>query len=302
MVVEVDGHAGFCWGVVRAVGIAERTMEANGELFSLGDIIHNPEEIKRLEAKGLRTITHADLKNLGGKHVLVRAHGEPPGTFELARQYNITIVDATCPVVSKVQERIRKFYDAGYQIAIFGKAEHAEVVGLLGQTKGDAIVVKSVEEIDKIDLRRKTVLFSQTTMDKGGFHLLKEELQRRVKELVVASMEETAEEHFRAKDTICGQVFGRDRKLRIFAREHDVVVFVAGRKSSNGKVLFEMCREENSRTHFVERGEEVDPLWFAGAARVGVTGATSTPQWLMEEVRKSIEVLSEAPRGTAAAG
>jgi len=289
MKIVVDKNAGFCWGVIRAVEFAESALAQFGELYSLGDIIHNPEEIKRLREKGLQTISHADLPNLAGKHVLIRAHGEPPSTFAFAERYGIHLIDATCPVVAKVQERIRRFYNEGYQIVIFGKKEHAEVIGLVGQTNGEAIVIKSLDEIHKIDLRRKTVLFSQTTMDKPTFYRIKSELEKHVRELIVGSIEEEALDHFRAKDTICGQVSGRDKKLRLFAREHDVIVFVAGRKSSNGKVLFEICREENPRTYFVENESEVNVSWFEGAKSIGITGATSTPQWLMEKVRNYLE-------------
>ncbi len=287
MRVEIDRSSGFCWGVVRTVEIAERELAAGRKLYSLGDIIHNPMEIARLREQGLETITHADLDRLSGATVLVRAHGEPPETFRKARERGITIVDATCPVVTKVQERIRKFYLDGFQVVIFGKNDHAEVVGLVGQTNGEAIVLKSVAEIDAVTLDRKTVLFSQTTMDKPTFHAIREALATRVKELVVATMEDEAVE-FHAKDTICGQVSGRDKKIREFARAHDVVLFVAGKHSSNGKVLYEIVRSENPRTHFVEDLPEIDWNWFDGAGSVGITGATSTPQWLMEKIQNAI--------------
>lgn len=288
MVVNVDSFSGFCWGVVRTIEIAEQELTDTPELYSLGDIIHNPMEIKRMEGKGLRTIKHANLETLRGKRVLIRAHGEPPATYQKAQELGITLIDATCPVVTKVQERIRKFHLEGFQVVIFGKKEHAEVIGLVGQTDGEAIVIKSLEEIDKVALDRKTVLFSQTTMDKPTFYRIKEELQKRVKELVVGSFEDEAIE-FHAKDTICGQVSGREKKLREFARAHDVVIFVAGRNSSNGKVLYDIAREENSRTYFIEDAPELRPEWFEGAETVGITGATSTPQWLMQNVKKHIE-------------
>ncbi|MFI5252441.1 MAG: 4-hydroxy-3-methylbut-2-enyl diphosphate reductase [Bacteroidota bacterium] len=291
MIVSVDKNSGFCWGVVRTVDIAESVLKElpEGEfLYCLGEIIHNPMEIERLEHLGLKTITHADLPKLGGKTVLIRAHGEPPSTFELVNKYGILLVDATCPVVWKVQERIRIFHQKGYQVVIYGKKDHAEVVGLVGHTNGEAIVIKSVEEIDKLDLNRKTVLFSQTTMDKETFFKLKEELTRRVKELEVDSFDQEARE-FHAKDTICGQVFGRDKKLRDFAKQNDIMIFVAGRHSSNGKVLFNICREANPRTYFVEMEQELQPLWFSGVETIGISGATSTPQWLMERIKKYIE-------------
>lgn len=291
MKVTVDKSSGFCWGVIRTIDIAEgelASLDAGEKLYVLGDIIHNPVEIDRLQKKGLRTISHAELGEIKEGRVLIRAHGEPPSTYERARESGVELVDATCPVVWKVQERIRKFFDNGYQVVIYGKIDHAEVIGLVGQTKGQAIVIKSIEEIDKLDLTKKTVLFSQTTMDKPTFHRLKDELSRRIKELVVDSFEDQALE-FHAKDTICGQVSGRDKKLREFASLHDIVIFVAGRNSSNGKVLFHICQEANPRTYFVETESEVQPGWFEGVETVGITGATSTPQWSMERIKQKLE-------------
>ncbi len=286
--VTVDTSSGFCWGVIRTIDIAEHELQNKGNLYSLGDIIHNPNETERLGEKGLHAISVDELKDMKGARVLIRAHGEPSSTYQIARENNIEIIDATCPVVTKVQERIRKFYDAGYQIVIFGKKEHAEVIGLVGQTNGEAVVIRSMDDIDKIDLSRKTVLFSQTTMDKPEFHRLKDVLQKKIDELIVASMEDEAVD-FLAKDTICGQVSGRDKKLKQFAADNDVIVFVAGKKSSNGKVLFNICKDTNPRTYFVENESEIDFSWFDGAETIGVTGATSTPQWLMEKVKSYIE-------------
>ncbi|MEX2189906.1 MAG: 4-hydroxy-3-methylbut-2-enyl diphosphate reductase [Bacteroidota bacterium] len=293
MTVTIDKYSGFCWGVVRTIEIAEQEIATGKELFSLGEIIHNPMEIKRMEEKGLRTVSQKDLESLKGSTVLIRAHGEPPSTYRKAQELGITIVDATCPVVTKVQERIRKFYLDGFQVVIFGKREHAEVVGLAGQTNGEAVVVKSVEELDLVQLDRKTVLFSQTTMDKPTFSKIKEELGKRVRELVVGTFEDEAME-FHAKDTICGQVSGRDKKLREFARTNEIVVFVAGRHSSNGKVLFDIAREENPRTYFVEHAGELRPEWFEGVESVGISGATSTPQWLMQRMKDVIETMNVA--------
>ena len=288
MKVSIDKFSGFCWGVVRTIEIAEQELSDAGNLYSLGDIIHNPLEIERLGEEGLRTISVADLEKVKGSKVLIRAHGEPPSTYKKAEELGITIIDATCPVVTKVQERIRRFFTDGYQVVIFGKKEHAEVIGLVGQTNGEAIVLKSVDEIGKVSLDRKTVLFSQTTMDKATFHRVKEELQKRVKELVVGSIEDEAIE-FHAKDTICGQVSGRDKKIREFAGANDIIIFVAGRTSSNGKVLFDIAKDANPRTYFVEKISELSPGWFSGVESVGITGATSTPQWLMEKVKLEIE-------------
>ena len=291
MKVTVDQQAGFCWGVVRTIDIAEGEMEADPTLYSLGPIIHNPMEIERLRKIGLETVTREDFSSLRGKRVLIRAHGEPPSTYRMAREHGVTLVDATCPVVTKVQERIRKFYDQGYQIVIFGKKDHAEVVGLVGHTNNEALVVRTVEEAEEVNPGRKTVLFSQTTMDKATFYQIAESLRRRIGEFVVGSFEESAID-FHAKDTICGQVSGRDKKLRELAGSRDVMIFVAGRNSSNGKVLFDICREANPRSHFIESQDELQAEWFESAGTVGVSGATSTPQWLMEQLKQAVEKMS----------
>jgi 4-hydroxy-3-methylbut-2-enyl diphosphate reductase len=293
MNVTIDKHAGFCWGVVRTIDIAEDEMRESGDLYSLGPVIHNPREIERLRTQGLETVTHSDFERLKGKRVLIRAHGEPPSTYEQARNHGISLIDATCPVVTKVQERIRKFYDSGYQIVIFGKKDHAEVIGLVGHTNGEAVVIKSVEETSKVNPTKKTVLFSQTTMDKATFYDIAAVLKRNIRDVVVGTFEESAID-FHAKDTICGQVSGRDKKLREFAAQNEVMVFVAGRNSSNGKVLYDICKEANPRTYFVEDEGELEPSWFAGVNTVGISGATSTPQWLMERVRLAIEGLAPA--------
>jgi 4-hydroxy-3-methylbut-2-enyl diphosphate reductase len=288
MKITIDKSSGFCWGVVRAINFAENELQESQRLYSLGDIIHNPMEIQRLEEKGLTTIKREDLAQAKGAKVLIRAHGEPPETYRAARDLGIELVDATCPVVTRVQERIRRYYNDGYQVVVYGKKEHAEVIGLVGQTNGEAVVIKSLEEIEKVELTRKTVLFSQTTMDKATFYKIKDELEHRINELVVESFEENALD-FHAKDTICGQVSGRDRKLRTFAEENDIVIFIAGRNSSNGKVLFQICKETNPRTYFIETEAEIERGWFARVERIGITGATSTPQWLMERVKEVLE-------------
>jgi 4-hydroxy-3-methylbut-2-en-1-yl diphosphate reductase len=286
--VSIDSFSGFCWGVVRTIEIAEQELAESKDLYSLGDVIHNPMEIQRLSELGLKTIAVGNLEKAKGGRVLIRAHGEPSSTYKRAQELGITIIDATCPVVTKVQERIRRFYTDGFQVVIFGKKEHAEVIGLVGQTMGEAVVIKSLDEIENIAFNRKTVLFSQTTMDKPTFYALKEELQKRIKDLVVGSIEDEAIE-FHAKDTICGQVSGRDKKIREFAASNDIVLFVAGRNSSNGKVLYGIAKEANPRTYFVEDERELKPEWFHAIASVGITGATSTPQWLMEKVKKTLE-------------
>ncbi len=294
MKVTIDTHSGFCWGVVRTVQIAEdqlATTRNNRNVYVLGHIIHNPAEIARLEGKGLSTISVADFPRIAntGAKVIIRAHGEPPETYRKAWEHGIEIIDATCPVVTKLQERVRKFWDQGYQIVIFGKHDHAEVLGVRGVVQDQCIVVVTVDEaLERVDLTKKTVLFSQTTMDRPTFILVRNALKERIAELVVDTMEEIATE-FHAKDTICGQVSGREAQLANFASENDVVVFVAGKASSNGKVLFDVARKANARTFFVERAEEIDPAWFEGVASVGISGATSTPQWYMQEVKQFIE-------------
>ena len=293
MNIEIDGSAGFCWGVVRTIEIAEEEMNNALPLSSLGPVIHNPKETERLRRKGLEVVTHQDFERLRGQRVLIRAHGEPPSTYALAQKHGVTLVDATCPVVTKVQERIRKFYDQGYQIVIFGKKDHAEVIGLVGHTNNEAIVVGSVDDLGRVDTGRKTVLFSQTTMDKATFYEIARVLRERVREVEVGTFEDAAID-FHAKDTICGQVSGRDAKLREFARAHDVVVFAAGRTSSNGRVLYDICREANPKTHFVEDETEVRSEWFEGARSVGISGATSTPRWLMERILQSIARMQPA--------
>lgn len=288
MKVTVDRYSGFCWGVVRTVEIAEKTLLTGEQLYSLGEVIHNPIEIERLREKGLETVSHSDLDKLKGMKILIRAHGEPPSTYERAEKLGITLIDATCPVVTKVQERIRRFYNDGFQVVIFGKKEHAEVIGLVGQTEGKAIVIKSLDEVSMVKFDRKTVLFSQTTMDKPTFYAIKDELSKRIRELVVGSIEDVAIE-FHAKDTICGQVSGREKKIREFAAANDLVVFVAGKHSSNGKVLYEIVKSVNPRVHFIESAAELRQEWFYNSSTVGITGATSTPQWLMEKVKEQIE-------------
>jgi 4-hydroxy-3-methylbut-2-enyl diphosphate reductase len=292
MKVSVDNFSGFCWGVVRTIDIAEKEIAGSEKLYSLGDIIHNPVEIERLRKKGLETISHNDLEKLRGARILIRAHGEPPEIYKRAKELGITLVDTTCPVVTKVQERIRKFYDDGYQVVIFGKKEHAEVIGLVGHTNGEALVIKSLDEVGKVKLGRKTVLFSQTTMDKATFHALKDELSKRIKEFVVGSIEETAIE-FHAKDTICGQVSGREKKIREFAAANELIIFVAGKHSSNGKVLYDIVKSVNPHIYFIEDMQELHTEWFEGIKTVGITGATSTPQWLMEKVKARIENMKE---------
>jgi 4-hydroxy-3-methylbut-2-enyl diphosphate reductase len=297
MTVTIDGNSGFCWGVVRTVQIAEQYLAEYDNVSVLGHIIHNPKEIERLEAKGLKTIRVADFERLAEEakqngstpRVLIRAHGEPPETYRKAFELGIELIDATCPVVTKLQERVRKFYDQGYQIVVFGKKDHAEVIGVRGVCNDECIVVKTVEEgLEKVNVERKTVLFSQTTMDRPTFYALRDALQERVKELIVDTMQNIAVE-FHAKDTICGQVSGREDKLAAFAASQDAMLFIAGRESSNGKVLYNVAKAANPRTYFLEDVGELQDEWFENAETIGISGATSTPQWLMEELKKVVE-------------
>ncbi len=293
MSVSIDPSSGFCWGVVRTVQIAEQYLAMNDgrELYVLGNIIHNPMEIERLSRKGLKTISVDDFPRIAHRNarVLIRAHGEAPATYRQAMKLGIELVDATCPVVTKLQERVRKFFDQGYQVVIFGKKEHAEVKGVRGVCNDDCIVVLNADEaLANVDLRRPTVLFSQTTMDRPSFLQIKEALQQRGMEIIVDTAERIALE-FHAKDTICGQVSGREDKLAAFAAAQDVVIFIAGRESSNGKVLFGIAKEANPRTHFIEHVSEIQPEWLKGADSVGVSGATSTPHWLMQQVQQALQ-------------
>ncbi|MBE2281380.1 MAG: 4-hydroxy-3-methylbut-2-enyl diphosphate reductase [Ignavibacteriaceae bacterium] len=290
MTVTIDKNAGFCWGVVRTIEIAERELENKGIVYSLGDVIHNTLEVERLNKLGLTTINHDDLTGLPkGSKVLIRAHGEPPQTYKTAMELGIDLVDATCPIVTKVQERVRKFVDKDFQVVIYGKQNHAEVIGINGVTGNTAIVVLTKEEaLERVDFSKPTVLFTQTTMDKNEFKVIAEALREKLETLIIGSMEETAVE-YHAKDTICGQVSGREKKLQEFARTHDVIIFTAGRKSSNGKVLYHIAHDVNEKTFFAETKDEINFSWFEGANSVGITGATSTPQWVMEEIKKLIE-------------
>ncbi len=280
MKIEIDEGSGFCHGVVSAIRKAEEALSQNSPLYCLGDIVHNNDEVKRLEDKGMVTITHNDLPQLGGARVLLRAHGEPPSTYEIAHRNGIVIIDATCPVVLRLQQRIKDSYinsDKGTQIVIYGKVGHAEVNGLVGQTEGNAIVIQNIGDLDKIDFSRNIDLYSQTTMSVSGFKGIIAEIERR----------KSSSSTFRSFDTICRQVANRVDALKRFASEHDVVLFVCGAKSSNGKFLYEECRSVNHRTHFVS-SLDVDSAWFAGVDSIGICGATSTPRWLMERLRDSL--------------
>ncbi len=284
--VEIDNSSGFCFGVVTAIRKAEEALDSTGSLYCLGDIVHNSDEVERLRSRGLITITHEQMASLRNVKVLLRAHGEPPSTYELARRNNIEIIDATCPVVLQLQKRIKSAYSATEprpQIVIYGKNGHAEVNGLVGQTDGDAIVVEDAAGLDKVDFTRDIALYSQTTKSLEGF--------TRIIDLI--SKRKSPAAHFESFDTICRQVANRVSHLREFASAHNVVLFVAGHKSSNGKILYNECKAVNEATYLVANENEINPSWLYGAGSIGVCGATSTPRWLMENVKnRAIKITS----------
>lgn len=277
--VTISPHSGFCFGVVYAVEMAEAYLSEHPYLYCLGDIVHNDEEVRRLQAKGLRIITHADLPKLSGETVLFRAHGEPPQTYEMARQYNIRLLDASCPVVLKLQNRLREIDLPHVEILLLGSPGHPEVIGLMGQIHQATLhLVSSPDDVDRLELDpQKTIyLFSQTTKAPALFEAVKQRLLAKRPDAIIT-------------DTLCRQVSNREPHLAAFAREHDVILFVAGKKSSNGKALFSVCQAANPRSYFISKPEEIDFSWLEGAQRIGITGATSTPQWLMEAVKAYIE-------------
>lgn len=285
--VEIDKGSGFCFGVVTAIESAERELKNTDTLYCLGDIVHNSLEVERLEASGLRTIEHEEFASLKGRKVLLRAHGEPPSTYEIARRNNIQIVDATCPVVLQLQRKIHKCYEAAReenaQVVIYGKKGHAEVNGLVGQTEGTAIVIEKVDDLERLDFTRNICLFSQTTKSLDGFREVVAEIQRRIASTGVK---------FEYFDTICRQVANRLPNIKEFASKHDWVYFVAGKKSSNGKMLLEECRKANPNTIFISEAKEISEPLPDEVKSVGVCGATSTPKWLMEEVAVRIRELN----------
>lgn len=284
MKVEIDSNSGFCFGVVRAISLAEEALQRDGsQIYSLGDIVHNRKEVQRLEEMGLRRATHEDMEQMAGCRLFVRAHGEPPTTFQRAKELGIDVVDATCPVVAALQQRVIKARDRmkplGGQVAILGKRGHAEVVGLTGQIAEPIVVIEGVEDLALLDYERHIYLLSQTTQSVALFHQIVEEIRRRLPH----------EEMLVAEDTICRRVANREKLLKEFAARHDVIVFVCGKKSSNGKVLYEVCREVNEQAYNIEEAAELKREWFVDCRSVGICGATSTPLWLMEEVARRIE-------------
>lgn len=273
--VSIDPNSGFCFGVVYAIEMAEEILKEEGHLYCLGDIVHNDEEVRRLEQMGLRIINHDDLKMVKGAKVLIRAHGEPPSTYELAMANDLELIDASCPVVLKLQNRIKNSYDKDDHIYIFGKHGHAEVVGLLGQTSNEAVVFQDLEELDLETMPRSITLYSQTTKSTDKFYEITEVLRN-------------AGIAVNSNDTICRQVSNRDKQLRDYAMQFDAIVFVSGTKSSNGKVLYNICKQTNPNTHFISSSDQLDKAWFDSNHTIGICGATSTPMWLMEEVKNTL--------------
>lgn len=278
--VEIDSGSGFCFGVTTAIRKAEEELSSGQKLYCLGDIVHNGMEVERLHERGLITINHEELTRLHHVKVLLRAHGEPPETYETARQNDIEIIDATCPVVLQLQKRIKRQYDNNptAQIVIFGKNGHAEVLGLVGQTQSHAIVVEDLEDVKRLDFTRDIFLYSQTTKSLDEFHHIIDYIQSHIAPTAT----------FKSFDTICRQVANRMPNIARFAKQHEVVLFVSGHKSSNGKVLYNECKSVNANSHHIERAEEIDLRWFKGVHTVGICGATSTPKWLMEQCRDFI--------------
>lgn len=280
MKIEIDESSGFCFGVTTAIKKAEEELAEGNTLYCLGDIVHNGVEVNRLTSKGLDTIDHEKMSDLHDAKVLLRAHGEPPQTYEIARKNNIEIIDATCPVVLALQRRIKKQFDSNpqAQIVIFGKKGHAEVLGLVGQTNQNAIVIERLDDVDKLDFQRDIYLYSQTTKSLDEYHRIIEYCKNHISPDAV----------FKSFDTICRQVANRIDNIKAFASHHDLVLFVSGHKSSNGKVLFSQCLSVNKNSHLIESVAEIDMSWLDGVESVGICGATSTPKWLMEEIANSI--------------
>jgi 4-hydroxy-3-methylbut-2-en-1-yl diphosphate reductase len=289
MEVSIDKNSGYCFGVEFAIQMAEDELNESGTLFCLGDIVHNDMEVKRLYNKGLRIINKEDLKNLRDSKVLIRAHGEPPETYEIALQNNLELIDASCPVVLKLQNRVKNAYDKVNeirgQIVIYGQPGHAEVVGLTGQTREEAIIVTKEEDLELIDFNRPVTLFSQTTKSTKGFYKIKELIEQKIK--AAKGMVENS--GFNANDSICRQVSNREPQLTLFSKANDIIIFVSGKKSSNGKALYNVCLGENPRSYFVENEDELEMSWFNLKDKVGICGATSTPMWLMEKVADRIK-------------
>ena len=288
MVVEIDKQSGFCFGVQNAVEIAEKALLRGEKVFSLGPIVHNDKEVERLSVLGLASIDHDEFRRLKNCKVLIRAHGEPPETYITADKNNITIIEATCPIVKRLQSKIKETWfktkESNGQVVIFGKPGHAEVVGLLGQINNEGILVSGPDDFEKIDVLRPVYLFAQTTMSVKEYRNFTDNLRSKMEENGISD----PDKNLIVYKTICGQVSNREPQLKAFARKHDTIVFVSGRESSNGKMLYSVCKKINPDTHFVSSPDELDKTWFKGKNSVGICGATSTPKWLIENIRDII--------------
>lgn len=302
MTIDIDQKSGYCFGVEFAIQMAEDELDEAGNLYCLGDIVHNGMEVKRLATKGLRVINHEELAELKDCKVLIRAHGEPPETYQLALKNNIELIDASCPVVLKLQNRVRNAHQKVKEEAarlsgrqgqtiIYGKQGHAEVVGLTGQTANEAIVVMNDEDLNQVDFSKPITLFSQTTKSTKGFANLISKIKTRI-----AKEAPDMEAEFNINDSICRQVSNRDPHLEVFSKNHGVILFVSGKKSSNGKALYQVCKANNKRSYFIENETELEPGWFSKDDKVGICGATSTPNWLMEQVKTKLEALIISPK------
>ena len=298
MRVEIDKNSGYCFGVEYAIQMAENELDKGETLYCLGDIVHNTMEVNRLADKGLKVIDKDELSTLHNCKVLIRAHGEPPETYKTALKNNIELIDASCPVVLKLQNRVKTEFDriesAGGQMVIYGQKGHAEIIGLNGQIGNKATIITTEDELEQLDYSKPVTLFSQTTKSTAGFQRIKSRIEEKIKE---ANSEEELAALFDANDSICRQVSNREPQLAVFAKEFDVVLFVSGKKSSNGKALFSVCKALNDRSHFIENEDEIDSSWLAGVESVGICGATSTPMWLMENVATRVrEMAANQPK------
>ena len=286
MKVEIDPHAGFCFGVKKAVEKAEEKLALGQALYCLGDIVHNPEEVRRLQEMGMKTVNHDEFKRLRNVSVMIRAHGEPPETYSTAKENNLDLIEATCPIVLKLQQKVASAYresiPQGGQVVIVGNNTHPEVIGLAGQAKNEAIIIQSENDIDKLDFTKPIFLFSQTTISTNSFEEIKKTIEKRISETGGEPVD------FNVVNSICKHVSGRMPSLKQFCRNYDVVIFVSGKKSSNGKSMFEVCKQENPESYFISSPEEIDKTWFRNTNRVGISGATSTPPWLMKKVAETI--------------
>lgn len=291
MKVEIEQHSGFCFGVERAIKMAEEALDAGEDIFSLGHIVHNEAEVERLERRGLTCINHDEFRKLRNKKVLIRAHGEPPGTYETARNNNIELIEATCPIVRRIQKKIKDDYSnygKHVQNLLFGKEDHAEVIGLLGQTGGKSVLLSGLKDIKKVDFNRPAAIFSQTTRSRERYAELVKALQEEYKKAG-----HDPDLMLEVNNTICGQVANREPHLRKFCSKYDIIIFVSGKSSSNGKMLYQTCRDINSGAHFISDETEIDYSWFEGVGSVGVCGATSTPKWLIRKVADKIRMADD---------